>query len=118
CQYAGRPDRVHCRAVYLECEDSDIIFLKYYSYKNACQKRRVEQLLVLTTPATPLLGTRNPAGFFMPENTNCFLKPPLTLDDQVELLEHRGLIIENSHRLKQYLRFIGYYRLSLPPEQS
>ena len=48
----------------------------------------------------------------MSESTSHFLKPSLSLDEQIALLKNRGLIIENSQRLRQYLRFIGYYRLS------
>jgi abortive infection bacteriophage resistance protein len=48
----------------------------------------------------------------MSESTNHFLKPSLSLDEQIALLENRGLIIENPQRLHRYLRFIGYYRLS------
>ncbi len=48
----------------------------------------------------------------MSESTSHFLKPSLSLDEQIALLKNRGLIIENPQRLRQYLRFIGYYRLS------
>ena len=68
--------------------------------------------MILTTPATPLHWKRNLVGFFMSESTSHFLKPSLSLDEQIALLKNRGLIIENPQRLRQYLRFIGYYRLS------
>jgi len=66
----------------------------------------------INSTATPLHWKRNLVGFFMSESTNHFLKPSLSLDEQIALLENRGLIIENSQRLHRYLRFIGYYRLS------
>ena len=68
--------------------------------------------MISTTPATPLHWKRNLVGFFMSESKSHFLKPSLSLDEQIALLKNRGLIIENSQRLRQYLRFIGYYRLS------
>jgi abortive infection bacteriophage resistance protein len=68
--------------------------------------------VITTTPATPLHWKRNLVGFFMSESTSHFLKPSLSLDEQIALLKNRGLIIENPQRLRQYLRFIGYYRLS------
>lgn len=52
---------------------------------------------------------RTQAGFFMPET---FSKPAISLDDQVALLQSRGLLIEDEARAKHYLRHIGYYRLS------
>lgn len=39
-------------------------------------------------------------------------KPPLTLDDLVERLAERGLLIPEPERTARYLRHIGYYRLS------
>ncbi|NOQ51188.1 MAG: hypothetical protein GQ578_03055 [Desulfuromonadaceae bacterium] len=47
-------------------------------------------------------------------------KPPITVDQQAELLIERGLICDDLPRLKRYLASIGYYRLSaywLPFEQ-
>jgi len=47
-------------------------------------------------------------------------KPPITVDQQVELLLTRGLTCTDMPRLKRYLASIGYYRLSaywLPFEQ-
>ena len=41
-----------------------------------------------------------------------FLKPALSLSDQITLLKDRGMILPNEDRAKHYLRFIGYYRLS------
>lgn len=39
-------------------------------------------------------------------------KPPLSIADQVTLLESRGLIIDNHNRAEHYLANISYYRLS------
>lgn len=50
-----------------------------------------------------------------------YSKPPLSIDEQATRLIQRGLVCENSERLKHYLTHIGYYRLSAywhPFEQS
>lgn len=39
-------------------------------------------------------------------------KPPLTYDQQVELLKSRGLIIKNKQKIKSLLKQISYYRIS------
>lgn len=39
-------------------------------------------------------------------------KPPLTIDDQIKLLQGRGLIIDDIEKAKRYLRNISYYHLS------
>ncbi len=47
-------------------------------------------------------------------------KPPLSLQDQVLLLQSRGLVFDDPQRVAHYLQHIGYYRLSaywLPYEQ-
>ncbi len=41
-----------------------------------------------------------------------FCKPPLSLDEQLRLLESRGLQIAEPRKAIHYLQFIGYYRLS------
>ena len=41
-----------------------------------------------------------------------YVKPPLTIDEHIELLKQRYLIIENEDRAKKYLKNIGYYRLT------
>ncbi len=41
-----------------------------------------------------------------------FNKPALTLDEQIDLLVSRGLEISCRESARQYLQFIGYYRLS------
>lgn len=39
-------------------------------------------------------------------------KPPLTYQQQVDLLKHRGLTIPDEQRTKRHLSNISYYRLS------
>ena len=41
-----------------------------------------------------------------------FNKPALSIDDQISLLERRGLVVADRNRAKQYLSYISYYRLS------
>jgi abortive infection bacteriophage resistance protein len=41
-----------------------------------------------------------------------FTKPPLNVDEQIELLESRGLLINDKNFAKQKLSNINYYRLS------
>lgn len=41
-----------------------------------------------------------------------YQQPPLTIEQQLQVLIRRGLVIKNPHRVRHYLRFIGYYRLS------
>lgn len=48
----------------------------------------------------------------MSERKEVFDKPPLDLDQLVELLKKRGLNIDDVTIVKYYLQFIGYYRLS------
>lgn len=50
-----------------------------------------------------------------------YSKPPLTYEDQISLLESRGLTINDKERTKRYLQEISYYRLSayaLPYQQT
>lgn len=39
-------------------------------------------------------------------------KPALSTDDQIALLQTRGLTVQDAARATHYLKFIGYYRLS------
>ncbi len=48
----------------------------------------------------------------MPENRKQYAKLALSIDEQINLLESRGLIIKDHRRARHYLKFIGYYRLS------
>lgn len=53
---------------------------------------------------------RTRAGFlFMP---NPYNKPALTIDQQIDLLNSRGLNIPDRDKARHYLQFINYYRLS------
>ena len=51
-------------------------------------------------------------GFFMSGTSQFYQQPPLTIDQQFQVFIRRGLVIKNPHRVRHYLRFIGYYRLS------
>lgn len=54
-----------------------------------------------------------PGGFFLSGvAVVIFDKPPLSIDDQADLLFRRGLRCDDPRRLKRYLLHIGYYRLS------
>lgn len=64
----------------------------------------------LTTPATPT-NSANQSGFFY----MCIMKynkQALDVDQQIILLESRGLIIPDRDKARQSLQFINYYRLS------
>jgi abortive infection bacteriophage resistance protein len=41
-----------------------------------------------------------------------FSKPPLSIQEQISLLENRGILIQNKDMAAHYLKFIGYYRFS------
>lgn len=43
---------------------------------------------------------------------NSYLKPPLSLDEQLALLAERGLLIDDDARARHYLANISYFRLS------
>lgn len=51
------------------------------------------------------------ASFFMTKKRH-FDKPSLTVEKQIILLESRGIQIKNRELAENYLKFIGYYRLS------
>lgn len=42
-----------------------------------------------------------------------FAKRPLTIEEQIALLQTRGMRIPDKERAARYLRFIGYYRLAV-----
>jgi len=48
----------------------------------------------------------------MPLKSKRYAQPALPINEQVKLLQNRGLIIKDHRRLRHYLKFIGYYRLS------
>lgn len=41
-----------------------------------------------------------------------FQKPPLSIDEQIDLLQRRGLIIDDRDFTHHFLQFVSYYRLS------
>lgn len=55
---------------------------------------------------------RTPAGFLLPMNNQSitFEKPPLSIDDQLERLASRGVIIQDKDTAHHYLSYISYYR--------
>lgn len=52
---------------------------------------------------------RTRAGFFMPTD---YTKPALTFDQQIDLLQSRGLLVPDREKACHYFQFINYYRLS------
>lgn len=58
--------------------------------------------------ARPPRPTRPPR----PRGSQDYEKPPLSLDELVDRLSERGLVIPEPERAARYLRHIGYYRLS------
>jgi len=55
---------------------------------------------------------RTSVGFFMSRSDRKYDKPPLTIEQMVDLLESRNLGIPDKERACRYLRYINYYRLS------
>ena len=55
---------------------------------------------------------RTSVGFFMSRSDRKYDKPPLNLDEMVELLESRNLVVADKERARHYLRYINYYRFS------
>jgi len=55
---------------------------------------------------------RTPTGFLLPMNNqnNTFEKPPLSIDDQLDRLSSRGVIIQDKGTARHYLSYISYYR--------
>lgn len=56
-------------------------------------------------------GKRTLAGYFFMGLDMRFAKPALTVEQQVELLEKRGMVIQDRARAAHYLTHINYYRL-------
>jgi abortive infection bacteriophage resistance protein len=54
---------------------------------------------------------RKSAGFFMPAKRT-FIKPALTIDEQLNLLKSRGLFIPCEEEARNFLKTVSYYRLS------
>lgn len=55
---------------------------------------------------------RTSVGFFMSRADRVYDKPPLTIEEMVDLLESRNLSIPDREQACHYLRYINYYRLS------
>jgi len=55
---------------------------------------------------------RTPTGFLLPmsNQNNIFEKPPLSIDDQLERLSARGVIIQDKDTARHHLSYISYYR--------
>jgi abortive infection bacteriophage resistance protein len=49
----------------------------------------------------------------MPDLLEEYKKPPKTIDEQIDLLISRGLIVEDKEDLRYYLKNISYYHLSI-----
>ncbi len=41
-----------------------------------------------------------------------YIKPPLSIDDQIDLLQHRGLVVEDVDLARHFLSNVSYYRLA------
>ncbi len=64
----------------------------------------------LTTPATPL-NDAHPGGFLFLGSLVKFVKPPLSVDEQVVLLQRRGMAFDDAAAARHTLLHINYYRL-------
>lgn len=55
---------------------------------------------------------RTPTGFLLPmsKQNNTFEKPPLSIDDQLERLSSRGVIMQDKYTARHHLSYISYYR--------
>ncbi len=40
-----------------------------------------------------------------------YTKPPLSIDDQINLLSNRGMVMSDQQRVARYLSHISYFRL-------
>lgn len=54
---------------------------------------------------------RTPAGYFLWGLVVKYTKPPLSFENQIALLESRGMAIPDHDRALRYLSHINYYRL-------
>lgn len=90
------------------------------------RKKRKTSIFISTVPATlptrtasqsgsfilgPLIQAKILGGFFMMHHM-IYDKKPTTIDEQLRLLQSRGLTIDNVNTAKKYLSEISYYRLS------
>lgn len=65
---------------------------------------------VVTVPATLPVDQRTQAGLFLSKLS--FNKPFTTVQDQIQLLQKRGLVVSNANLLAHFLTHVGYYRLA------
>jgi abortive infection bacteriophage resistance protein len=49
----------------------------------------------------------------MLENKGKYNKPPLPINEQIDLLKSRGLVVADDGKLEYYLKNISYYHLSI-----
>ncbi|MCE3239055.1 MAG: uncharacterized protein K0R24_2036 [Gammaproteobacteria bacterium] len=67
----------------------------------------------LTIPVTPI-NNANPNGLFISMNNKIiFDKPALSIEEQINLLLNRNLILNDLHEACHYLTTIVYYRLMI-----
>ena len=59
-----------------------------------------------------LYGVRASFRFQIRAMTIPYRKPHLTLDQQITLLQSRGMAVQDIPKAKHYLQRLGYYRLS------
>lgn len=72
----------------------------------------IEFIHHITTPAPPLQGCASGRVFLCGADVlKKFNKPALSINDQLQRLIDRGLIIEDHDKSKHYIEKIGYYRL-------
>ena len=64
--------------------------------------------MCLTIPATPL-NDAHLGGLFI-YMTQEYLKPSLTLGEQISFLKKQGLIVTDELKAHHILKIVGYYR--------
>ncbi len=67
--------------------------------------------MVISKPATPL-NDAHQVGYFFMNKKKSFSKKSLLINDQINLLIGRNLIIKNLDQARLCLETVGYYRLS------
>jgi abortive infection bacteriophage resistance protein len=64
----------------------------------------------ISIPCTPLIQAQFAGLFFY--SVVKYTKPPFSCEQHIELLQSRGLIIDNAERAKKYIANVGYFRLT------
>jgi len=86
-----------------------------------CFSQPCRLLLALTTPPTPI-NDAHPGGLLFHGWQHLkYLKPPLSIEKQIELLRQRGMDIPDREEAAHYLAHLNYYRQAaywLPFEKS